>query len=345
MSTSTTEAPPPTEASPVSGFAGLRLFVMLLGMGVAVALSLLAIVYFVPDGNDYSLATVDKHTRLAQSETQKLVLVGGSNLAYGIDSALLEKATGRRVVNMGMNGYLGVRFMLEEIKPQLKPSDMVVIAFEYDNYYKSVDGSGRDLLMIVKTHLPSLGALSMPQLIDVASWVPYAAQKKVLRMVGDALKAVKPSALEVDADADNPDALVASVETHDGFNRYGDLESHLGIDWSFGGEEGIDLTKLGIDHEVVGVIKAFSDEMKARDITVVVSYCPLLKDFHLKHSETIDALHQQMVNAGLTVPLAPETFVYEAPLFFDTVYHLNAKGRKKRTQTLADSLMTFVAQP
>src|SRR5688500_9034323 len=76
------------------------------GIGlVAGTFALIAgVVFLVPEGNDYGLATVLKHDRLARDVPRKIVFIGGSNLAFGMDSGMVEKATGLPVVNMGMNG-------------------------------------------------------------------------------------------------------------------------------------------------------------------------------------------------------------------------------------------------
>src|SRR5690606_17377891 len=98
-------------------------------LAVSLAGLLVAILLLVPDSNDYAKASVDKHARLAAPGSAKLVLVGGSNLAFGVDSAELERELkGFRVVNMGMNAYLGLRFMLSEVMEDLEKGDVVVLS-------------------------------------------------------------------------------------------------------------------------------------------------------------------------------------------------------------------------
>src|SRR5690606_19069199 len=116
---------------------------MRLGRGLSILFlatfaTIVLIVLLIPEQNDYSRGTELKHNRLAQIDTRKIVLIGGSNLSFGVDSPMIQKATGCPVVNMGMNGYFGVRYMLEEVKAHINPSDIVVLSFEYDNLYKSV---------------------------------------------------------------------------------------------------------------------------------------------------------------------------------------------------------------
>ena len=58
-------------------------------------------------------ALSDKCERLYSIDEPKIVIVGGSSVAFGIDSALIEKYTDMPVVNFGMYAALGTKLMLE----------------------------------------------------------------------------------------------------------------------------------------------------------------------------------------------------------------------------------------
>src|SRR5690606_26128837 len=151
----------------------------------------------------------------------RVVLVGGSNLAFGIDSKAIEAAVGCPVVNMGMNGYFGVRFMLEEVAPRLRAGDVVVLAFEWDNYFKSVDGTSSNLLVVSKANPRAFAALTWPQRWDIAvNGVPYAARQKALRLVGDGLSTLD-TVVRGDRDDDDEDNFIHRFETLAGFNPEG----------------------------------------------------------------------------------------------------------------------------
>lgn len=65
----------------------------------------------------------------------RLFLIGGSNLASGIDDELLGEVLGGRyaIVNLGHNAGLGVGPLLEIIAPVMRKEDCVVFAVEYTN--------------------------------------------------------------------------------------------------------------------------------------------------------------------------------------------------------------------
>ena len=134
----------------------------------------------------------------------------------------------------------------------------------------------------------------------MAAAVPYAAQQKVLRLARDALRRTprKPK-------------LIDQVEALAGFDGYGDLTSHLGVRWPHGREDGIDLTRTAMDGEVVGLLQAFTRQMQARGVTVIVSYTSAIADYYERHRASIDSLHRLLTESPpLVVPSPPNAFVF-----------------------------------
>jgi hypothetical protein len=62
--------------------------------------------------NPLYASTVIKHKRLAAAPSPRLILVGGSNVLFGIDSAMIERETDFNPVNMGLIGGLRLEYML-----------------------------------------------------------------------------------------------------------------------------------------------------------------------------------------------------------------------------------------
>lgn len=75
----------------------------------------------------YNASLLDKEDRLLSIDEKKIILIGNSNLAYGIDSEILEESIGMPVVNMGLHGGLGNR-MLEQIAVKgIQEEDLVIV--------------------------------------------------------------------------------------------------------------------------------------------------------------------------------------------------------------------------
>lgn len=299
---------------------------------VSVFAAALGIALGVPEANDYALAARIQHRQLTAPVAQKIVLVGGSNLAFGIDSPAIEAATGCHVANMGINGYLGVRYMLAQVEPHVTAGDIVVLAFEYDSFFKSVEGTPSDQLVVVKANPVTLSYYTPAQKLLMLKAVPFVAQQKILRLMGDSYDRVFNGA------GDEP-ALIHLIETAAGVTRHGDLVSHLGVEWPYDREDGLDATTLPLDGEIIGLLQAFADRLEARGVHVVMSYTPVLRDYYDRHMASLVRLHGLLAAAvPLDPPSAPRDYVFDEGYFFDTVYHLNAEGRAIRTERLIDDL-------
>lgn len=87
--------------------------------------------------NEYTGSLMDKTDRLKSIDTPKIVLIGNSNLSFGIRSALIGETMDMEVVNMGLHGGLGNAFHEEMARVNVGPGDIVVVC--HTNYYD--DGS------------------------------------------------------------------------------------------------------------------------------------------------------------------------------------------------------------
>lgn len=334
----TTDATPEAiAAKPAAGGGAPAVLRLALKGGTVLAAAfatMFAVTYFIPEGNDYGRASALKHDRLAAIDAKKIVLVGGSNLSFGIDSTLIEAQTGCPAVNMGMNGYFGVRFILNEVTNELNRGDIVVIAFEYDNYFKSVDGTPSDLLAVAKANSGVVDALTWRQGLAILKAAPYVAQQKILRLAGQAYDAVA----NPNEDA-GPAGEIVAIESFESFAPTGDLVGHLGKEWPYGLENGLDATNLPFEEEAITLMQDFTIRMQERGVHVMVSYTPVMADYYHAHAAALDHIHEAVLAAPpLVAPSPPSAYVYERPLFFDTVYHLNAEGREMRTERLLQDL-------
>jgi hypothetical protein len=94
---------------------------------------------------EYTGAISDKIERAESIDEPKIVLVGNSNLAFGIDSETIEEAFGRPVVNMGGHGGLGNAFHINMGRHGINEGDIVVIAL---TSYDKTSGLTPDLAWI-----------------------------------------------------------------------------------------------------------------------------------------------------------------------------------------------------
>ncbi len=76
---------------------------------------------------NYQASLIDKVHRLKSINEPKIILVGNSNMAWGIHSEKVEEAMGMPVVNLGLHGGLGNAFHEQIAKLNINKGDIVVI--------------------------------------------------------------------------------------------------------------------------------------------------------------------------------------------------------------------------
>lgn len=331
---------PTDNATQIADKGPIRLFAGLLALAIATFLTTLAVVLLIPDQNDYAKVSVLKHDRMASIEGPKVVLVGGSNLAFGVESDVIENATGCATANMGMNGYFGPRFMLQEVRPKLNAGDVVVIAFEWDNFGKSVDGSGKDLLAVAKSNPYVWQFLSLKQQGMAVESMPFVAQAKTVRVAETILEQVG----VIDVSNDESKVEINDIETVKAFDSKGDLNGHDGLIWDGEYEQGIDIGGAGLETKIIDLIKEFARDMKARDVTVIVSFTPTMASYYDEQQATIEQAYQLLITGddAVTVPRPPQAYRFETEYFFDTVYHLKTTTRDIRSQMIADDINSIL---
>ena len=86
----------------------------------------------------YQAALKDKVDRIEHINEPKIVLIGNSNLAFGIQSELLEEEFGMPVVNLGLHGSTGHPIIEEVAKLNVNPGDIYICCYttyaDFDSY-------------------------------------------------------------------------------------------------------------------------------------------------------------------------------------------------------------------
>ena len=98
----------------------------------------------------YQSLVQDQYRILKNTNDPKIVVVGGSSLAFGLNQQMIEEATGYEVVNLGLHAGLGLWFPTEMAKTNINEGDIVLVGYEYlwiygfDAYDQSLIMSGID---------------------------------------------------------------------------------------------------------------------------------------------------------------------------------------------------------
>lgn len=304
-----------------------RLFAKSLVM-VGLVLITYLILWAVPAKSHVVYASIlDKHERLDSIAGERLIFTGGSGIALGLDSEMIEDELGMPVVNMGVNAGFGLRYMLDEIRPSLREGDVVVIVPEYEYFYgTSLEGSqnllwayqiwGKELL---GRFVPSTG-----QIRNVVQELPFFMQSRFL---------------EILSTGQDP------IYNRWAFSERGDFVNHL----DFPAQEiwpSSVTQNLAFNPESLTLLDAFNAAADAKGASVFVLPPAVIESFYdyEDNSMQIDLI-TELIGSKTNVPLlaGPSRYVLPPEMFFDTVYHLNRLGRQARSEMVVEDLARGIA--
>lgn len=278
--------------------------------------------------DSYLSAALDKVRILEDAPSPRMILVGGSNLAFGIDSARLRQTFGLPVVNMGLHGGVGLKFMLDQGAPYLRKGDLVVIVPEYQHFISDKFYGGEPLIEVAAVTKDWSALLGMPVLT-----LANAALNG--NTIFDHLFALALTNLGI-PQARNPNTATQLRYARSGFNKDGDEIAHLALpNKKFA--ETMTLT-TDVNQAALQYLQDFIEAKSDLGVTTFVVYPCLERSYYLSNKKAITIIADAVNKKGIYALSTPEDFVYDDDLFFDSIYHMNAKGRDLRTKKMIDFL-------
>lgn len=280
--------------------------------------------------NDYLATVLEKDRLIRSAPSPKIVLVGGSNLAFGIDSRMIQDSIGMPVVNMGLYAKLGLRYMLAQVHPYVKKGDIVVIVPEYDQFYGNF-ANGDNTLNTALLYTPPdrIGDfIRSYSIVDVVLRPRAENARRSFVRGAAALVGREDQFFPKDT---NP------VYNRRSFNQYGDAVSHLGL-------QGLNPDSIFVkplppirdfNRHILSDLNDLDDKANNMGAHTYFMYPSYIDRSYSINVAAIDSLTARL-RAGMRIPIVgqPRDFVYPKQLFFDTRYHLNARGRQLRTATM-----------
>ena len=310
------------------------LFVKLVLIAAMVAATVGAVLLAPVPRASYVDAVIDKQHRLETLPPGKLVLVGGSNLAFGTDTPGLAAALHRPAVNMGLHGDVGIRFMLQQVRPSIAAGDLIVVSPEYENFFKHAESSR--MLCRVISYVPK--PWRFVSWTECARCLVLSAEDRFQRNAEWLTRrAVRLHPREFD-----------DIYVRRGFDSFGDMHQHLGRPSTF---KAASLPQTSTFHEIdrqaIDVLRDFGRMALRRGASVVLVYPVYAQAAYEIDREAIGRLDRALrvqLPPAVKIMGRPEDFVLPTQDFFDTKYHTNAQGRALRTSRLAELLGQYRAR-
>ena len=320
--------PAPTASEQKKGKSLLRFLALLLAVLLPLPFLTVAVLT-VPDvyGDTFLGALSPKLTLLKETDEPKIVVVGGSSVAFGLDSELLAEKTGYQVVNFGLYATLGTRVMLDLSKPHINEGDIVILAPELDKQTLSLYFNAEAVWQAADSDLSILAGVHPDNYLDVAAGLP------------GYLSAVLPRILKGEGKI-SPTGIYRS----DSFNAYGDIiypREYNVMAAGYDVNQTVTLSPDLYDAEFLAYLNAYITSCKKKGASVYYTFCPVNKSALAEgmDAETVAEFYR-FVSENVDCPVIsdPNALFMEEGYFYDTNFHLNDAGVIVRTANLIDDL-------
>ncbi|MCE5175655.1 MAG: hypothetical protein ABFC90_00355 [Bacteroidales bacterium] len=275
----------------------------------------------------YNRAFFVKDSTLINRTEPAIILVGGSNVAFGFDSKEIEDSLGVKVINSGLHAGLGLNFIIDNIADRVRKGDVVVLCPEY-------------------THFFGITAFGGQPLADLF----YISPKYIYKYINnyDQIKCIltnTPAFLKSKLEYMLVFAILPEYETiyrKSAFNQYGDVTAH----WNKGNKSYAQFENFGeggINYKVIYHYINKINEMKSKGVNVLF-FPPALSETTFKNTKgdimRIDSIFQKY-NIKTFIPA--KNYVFNDSLFFDTPFHLTYQGAVLHTQLLIGDLKKILS--
>lgn len=292
------------------------------------------LVFFFPGNPDarrrsYLAGWRVKHEHLVGRGHDRIILAGGSNVAFGVDSSQVQKVTQRETINLGLLGGIGLGAMLNEVEDGVRAGDLVVLMPEYEHFYGSIMYGDRDAANLVRYDMLSLRYFSSwGQWKSLVENAHALARDATLGLVDTAKRTLR---------GGGEARAVPTIYRSDAFNEYGDVVAHLDqaprpdrVAATSTRAEG------AFNEQAIEAIARSAGRLAARGVGFLVFYPPVSARYWAVNSDLVRQVAAHMPEEWTLT--TPEEWVFDDRLFYDTAYHLNRAGRELRTKKLVHRL-------
>jgi hypothetical protein len=313
-----------------------------------------AVVIFVqaPVASEYWLRELMIVKRmLARSEpSPRLLFLGGSSTLFGIDAGQIQTETGMPTLNMGLHAGLRVEEILNFGRQIAHPGDTVIMPLESDFYgcdrVPWSDWQLRNAVAWDRSYFESLpltkraqavfssgDAFLMLEILQTklrARFMPRSLSKRLSALA-------PPQVIEMRFTSG---AMRTSDFAYSAYNvdDHGDMQNNVGA--HFAGV-GVQLDRpASICPSVAPVLKSFVDDMRARNVRVVIAHGPyLVEDTPNPAWPTAERDFQSsLAKIGLTILDQRNELFMPRSFFFNTPLHMNVEGRRHWTTIMIANL-------
>lgn len=281
-----------------------------------------------PDPENFFQSSVVKLNLLKDTPSPRIILVGGSNVAFGVDSELLESHFGLPVVNLGLHGGIG-ESTYKELSGYIRPGDIILLMPEYvmfmsESYLEGSDIALAQWMEYDLTRLRFVNPRRIPILILTMAQVKATRWLAFLVTSGD---------------------LNRGIYISKNFNSHGDFIGQVNVIEPTKKLENTPYIKSSDYYlESYRFFEQFNLDAKTKGAVVYFEF-PASRELNCKVTgmDKLQEFYSTLLE-WTTIPVltSRDEICYPNSYFFDTIYHLNSIGRRAMTERIIKDLIPLL---
>ena len=262
-----------------------------------------------------------KYERLKETSGKRIVLVGGSGVAFDCDSALMDDFfPSYEIVNFGMYAGLGTKAVMDLSENYIHEGDIVILSPEQSEQTFSDYFNGEYMWQAADGAFGMLRDLKSENFEAMLGNFPRFALEKLNYV----MKGQKPQ--------------TDSIYQKKSFNTYGDIELDTCreniLPNGYDVNQKVRFTEDVVQLEFMDYMNDWAKRLEKKGAVVWYRYCPVNK-LSVEDMDDLEA-YDVFLRQKLDFPVIgnPKNSLMEAEWFFDTNFHLNQPGKEVNTVQL-----------
>lgn len=278
--------------------------------------------YYAELGNMYN--------RLKGITGKKIVIIGNSNVSFGVESRLFEElindsSLSYSVVNFGLYGSIGTKAMLDLAKKYINRDDIVILIPEEYDQSMSLYFSAKEMWYALDSNRGMFNDLdSKAKEALIGNYVDYVSKKYISHKNNNKVNNLG----------------VYSVKSFDEYCDLTNYDRSYNIMFNDYDENNvIDLASIDISDDFIDYLNEYNTDIVNKGARMYYSFSPMNEEAIINSKDEINDFYLELRNK-LNFPIISNinNYIMDYEWFYDSNYHLNYNGMKLRTYFLVNDL-------
>lgn len=305
---------------------------IIMQVSLIVGMGLIVLFHFCVIGSqyeyNYQASILDKVARLKALDEPKIILVGSSNLSFGIDSEIIQDKTKMPVVNLGLHGALGNEFHERIAMLDIDKGDIVVVC--HTNYSDNDSIGDASLAWVTfDCHRELFPLFRQKDYYELAKSYPTFFRKAFALWISH---------------GGNKDVM--DIYSRSAFNKYGDVVYKP----DYGNLDDDTLFKNRITYApsygdvCINRLNELNSYVNSRGASMVVAAYPIGYGKYSNFTKDDYEVFQEKLDQALDCDVISDytEYFYPYSYFYNTNYHLTEEGTRVRSEQLAQDISDWI---